>query len=145
MKRIMFFALILVLLCGCGGRGQATEQSGGAPAEANAHEIWVSEETPVRVRYDRMWAYSASAESDDPALIAELIAAIRALEPGAPTDAVVEDYTDVLTFTFPDGNTCRLEFEEQSWVAEDHTRRHVEGLSRLRSIRDGMLEGEAPD
>ena len=135
MKRIMLFALVLALLSGCGG--QRTEAAPGAPAVS---EVFTAEETPIRVRYDRMWAYSAFAESEDPALIAEIIAAVQALEVGAPTSMAVEDYTDILTFTFPDGTAGRLEFEEQNWVAEDNTRYHVEGLSRLRSILDGMLE-----
>ena len=68
-------------------------------------ELWTATEQPVKVRYDRMWEYSDSAESSDPAVISALVDAVKALEVGEPTDTVIDDYTDVVTFFFPDGGT----------------------------------------
>ena len=102
--------------------------------------IWTAEEQPVSVRYDRLWAYSDNAESTDPVMIAEIVDAIRALEVGAPTDIVVDDYTDILTFSFRDGSTLRLEFEEQNWVTQTGERYQVEGLPRLRNVLEDLME-----
>lgn len=107
--------------------------------------IWTAAEQPVSIRYDRMWEYSDYAESNDPALIAEIVDAIRGLTVGEPTDYAVEDYTDLLTFVFPDSSTCRLEFEEQNWVADDHARYHVEGLQTLRSLLDILMTEKQAD
>lgn len=102
--------------------------------------IWTAEEQPVSVRYDRLWEYSDNVESTDPVLIAEIVDAIRALEVGAPTEMAVDDYTDILTFTFRDGSTVRLEFEEQNWVTQSGERYQVEGLSRLRNVLEDLME-----
>lgn len=61
---------------------------------------------------------------------------------GEATDIAVEDNTDILTLTFPDGGMVRLEFEEQNWVDADNTRYQVEGLSNLRSILEEMINEE---
>jgi hypothetical protein len=92
-----------------------------------------------------MWEYSDYAESNDPTLIAEIVDAVRGLTVGEPADYAVEDYTDLLTFAFPDGSTCRLEFEEQNWVTDDHARYHVEGLQRLRSLLDILMTEKQAD
>ena len=113
--------------------------------EQMGKQIWTAAEQPVSIRYDRMWEYSDYAESKDPALIAEIVDAIRGLTVGEPTDYAVEDYTDLLTFAFPDGLTCRLEFEEQNWVTDDHARYHVEGLQRLRSLLDILMTEKQAD
>ena len=113
--------------------------------EQMGKQIWTAAEQPVSIRYDRMWEYSDYAESKDPALIAEIVDAIRGLTVGEPTDYAVEDYTDLLTFAFPDGSTCRLEFEEQNWVTDDHARYHVEGLQRLRSLLDILMTEKQAD
>ena len=94
---------------------------------------------PVSVEYSRMWEYSASAQTDDPAILAELVAAIRSLEIGEKSEWVTEDYTDILTFTFADGDALRLEFENQSWVTENGERYEVEGLGRVRAILDELV------
>ncbi len=107
-------------------------------SETNA--IWTAEEMPVHVRYDRMWIYSDYAESTDQEIIGELVDIIKTLEVGEETGMVTEDYTDILTFTFEDGSSKRLEFEDQCWVAEDQKRYQVEGLSALRQLLDGLLE-----
>ena len=107
-------------------------------SETNA--IWTAEEMPVHVRYDRMWIYSDYAESTDQEIIGELVDVIKTLEVGEETGMVTEDYTDILTFTFEDGSSKRLEFEDQCWVAEDQKRYQVEGLSALRELLDGLLE-----
>ena len=107
--------------------------------EPAQREIWTATEKPVSLRYDRMWAYGDSAEITDGAKIAEVVDALRALRVGGPTDVCVEDYTDILTFTFADGTVTRLEFEEQIWVTEANERYTVEGLDRLRRALDDTL------
>ncbi len=101
-------------------------------------------DTPVSVRYDRMWVYGAYAETDDPEVIGALVEAIRALEPGGYSNLVTEDYTDILTFCFDDGTELRIEFENQCWV-DGELRQEVEGLGAVRAILDEMLAGEASD
>ena len=100
--------------------------------------IWTANELPVSVRYDRMWAYSANGKTDDPAVIAALVDAIKALKVGEETDKVVDDFTDLITFTFSDGTTRRLEFEEGMWVT-DHGRYRVQGMGAVRNILDGLI------
>ena len=86
-----------------------------------------------------MWEYSASAQTDDPDILAELVAAIQSLEIGEKSEWVTEDYTDILTFTFADGDALRLEFENQSWVTKNGERYEVEGLGRVRAILDELV------
>lgn len=107
-----------------------------------ADEIWTASEMPVKLRYDRMWEYSGYAETEDPELIAAVVAAVKALKPGEAAEYSVEDYTDLLTFGFADGNTITLCFEEQLWVKNGNERYITEGLSALRSLLDQMISGE---
>lgn len=113
--------------------------------ETAPKEIWSSDELPVSVRYDRMWVYSDDSEITDGVRIGEIVDAIRALKVNGPTDVCVEDYTDVLTFTFADGTITRLEFEDQIWVTDANERFEVEGLSRLRSLLDDILAEQTAD
>ena len=105
--------------------------------------VWTASELPVRLRYDRMWEYGACFEITDAGLIEQVVAALKSLEVKGSTDVCVDDYTDILTFTFADGGVTRLEFEDQSWVTEANERLRVEGLSRLRSVLDAALEESA--
>ncbi len=102
-------------------------------------KIWTADELPVSLRYDRLWEYGEYCETTDAEQIEEIVAAIRALEVGAQSDVWVDDYTDILTFTFADGTTLTLEFEGQSWVTDTDTRYSVDGLSRLRNLLDEVL------
>ena len=94
----------------------------------------------LSLRYDRLWEYGEYCETTDAEQIEEIVAAIRALKVGAQSDVCVDDYTDILTFSFADGTTLTLEFEGQSWVKDTDTRYSVEGLSRLRNLLDEVLE-----
>ncbi len=107
--------------------------------ETAPQEIWSSDALPVSVRYDRMWVYGEYCEITDPVRIGEIVDAVRALKVNGPTDVCVEDYTDILTFTFADGTIARLEFEDQIWVTDANERFEVEGLSPLRSLLDDIL------
>ena len=108
-----------------------------------AEALWTAVQLPVSVRYDRMWVYSDCLEITDIAEIGEIVAAVRALKVGGPTNVCVEDYTDILTFAFADGTITRLEFEDQNWVTESGERLEVEGLSRLRGLLDRLMEAAA--
>lgn len=112
-----------------------------APTE---QAIWTAAEAPVGLRYDRMWLSGDYAETADPDLIGAVVAAVRALRVKGPTDVCVEDYTDILTFTFADGTAARLEFEDQIWVTETGERLEVEGLSGLRRVLDEILAAQTP-
>ena len=101
--------------------------------------LWPAKEMPVSLKYDRMWVYSAHAETEDPDTINRIVETVRSLSVGEKTNYVVEDYTDILLFTFPDGSTYRLEFEEDNWVTEGSGRLHVEGLTQLRALLDKLL------
>ena len=101
--------------------------------------LWPAKEMPVSLKYDRMWVYSAHAETEDPDTINRIVETVRSLSVGEKANYVVEDYTDILLFTFPDGSTYRLEFEEDNWVTEGSGRLHVEGLTQLRALLDKLL------
>ena len=168
MKRFLMILPVLLLLTGCTGGTQNQEEStssavtaasapssGSASSEAKTNAsaaktqdapesvpengIWTKEEMPVSVRYDRMWVYSASGETKDPEVLKELVDAVRALEIGEKSEWITEDYTDILSFRFADGDTLRLEFEDQSWVRADGERYEVSGLDRLRAILETLL------
>ena len=167
-KRILMMLLVLPLLAGCTGRAQTPEEntssavsaasvpsSGSASSEAKTNAsaaktqdapepvpengIWTKEEMPVSVRYDRMWVYSASGETKDPEVLKDLVDALLMLEAGEKSDMFTEDYTDILTFTFADGDTLRLEFEDQCWVKADDERYEVTGLDQVRTILEAIL------
>lgn len=104
------------------------------------NEIWDHTEEPVSLRYDRMWIYSAVAETEDAELIRRLTYAIAELDVGDSTEKEVMDYTDLLTFTFLDGTSVRIEFEENMWVAEDGIRYEVRGLDEVRSLLEELID-----
>ena len=108
-------------------------------AENGAPVLWPAKEMPVSLKYDRMWVYSAHAETEDAAILGKIVDAVKDLSVGEKANYVVDDFTDLLLFTFPDGSTYRLEFEEENWVNEGSGRLHVEGLSQLRALLDKLL------
>ena len=110
------------------------------PGEIVTAELWTAAEDPVSIRYDRLWLYGDEFETNDPEQIAEIVDALRALSVGGPTEVCVEDYTDILTFTFTDGTVSRLEFEDQIWVKDKDARYEVSGLGVLRGVLDELLE-----
>ena len=132
--------LTLLLLIGC-----APKDTPSVPAGTPANEpqqgivLWTRTDAPTEVDYHRMWLYSAEAHSEDPAVLEALAAAIRALKVGARSDQMTTDYTDVLVFSFADGETLRLEFENQCVVMADDTRYAVEGLRQVRTILDELI------
>lgn len=89
-----------------------------------------------------MWEYSAYAETDDPEQIAAIVDAVRDMTVGDPVEYAVDDFTDILTFSFDDGTTLRLEFEEYNWLKDGKERYHVEGLGPLRSLLEGLLDND---
>ena len=116
------------------------ETETGWTAQENARRVWTAADLPVSLRYDRMWVYGDTAETSDPDMIREIVGALRALTADGPSDVFTEDYTDILTFTFSDGTSVRLEFEGQDWVTgTGHIR--LGGLAGLRSLLDGLMEG----
>lgn len=143
MKKLVALLLALLLLAGCSGQGAEpgpSEIPVQSPAAAGGPGLlWTGEELPVEVDYQRMWVYSASARTDDPALIAQLVAAVQALEIGEKSEERTEDYTDLLLFRFADGEELRLEFENQCWVTQDNERYEVRGLGPLREILDRLI------
>ena len=112
----------------------------GSAAEeiSEENDIWTETDMPVQVHYDRMWEYCTYADSTDQEMIREILDAIQTLEIGDEEHMVVDDYTDVLTFTFKDGSTKRIEFEGHCWVTEGQIRYQVKGISVLRGILDTM-------
>ena len=156
MKRRKIFGIAVILLlccmlCGCaaaaGGQTTAeeTQKTAGKTMESTEDipVLWPETEMPAALKYDRMWIYSAHAETEDPEVIRDIVEAVRNIQVQEKEGARAEDYTDILLFTFRDGHTYRLEFEADSWLADDDTCLHVEGLSPLRTILDGLLEKDA--
>ena len=140
MKRLFPLLAILLLLAGCSAKEKAPNAPDAAPApETQIQSLWTTDKTPVSVDYYRMWTYSVSSQSDDPAILSELVDAIRAMEVGKKSEWVTEDYTDILTFRLEDGGSLRLEFENQCVVTDDGTRYEVDGLPRLRAILDELI------
>ena len=122
--------------------GMIWEEPKNTGEQPDTRRIWTIEEMPVSFRYDRMWEYSDCAGTEDPALIGEIVEALKSVQAGEATDVEVEDYTDILTFTFADGSEIQLIFEEQNWVFAEQERYRVEGLSYLRSLLDALIEGK---
>ena len=164
-RKISCITVILLLCCilyGCAaaGGGQTTaeetqktgdmtqnsadtEQKTADKTMESAEKIpvlWPETEMPAALEYDRMWIYSAQAETEDPEVIRNIVEAVRNIRVQEKEGSRAEDYTDILLFTFRDGHTYRLEFEADSWLADDNTCLHVEGLSVLRTLLDGLLE-----
>ena len=95
------------------------------PMADKAGGIWTRTDMPSHLRYDRMWEYSAHAETDDPEQIAAIVDAIKGI--------TVEDPVDY---------AMRLEFEEYNWVKDGKERYHVEGLGALRNLLEDLMGGD---
>lgn len=162
MKYRWLILILCLLLTGCAvmnGKEEKKEASSGQnssiedssrpeeissqtkPEESSKEElvIWKTDEMPVKLHYDRYWEYGDYVETEDPAVIEAIVQVIKALRVGEKSEYMVDDYTDILTFTFPDGGMVRLEFEEYNWVV-DGERYHVEGLRALRQLLNEMIE-----
>ena len=94
---------------------------------------------PVSLSYNRMWSYSEQEETKDPKVIKNIVEAIQNIKIGEAVDYAVDDYSDFLLFTFADGHTYQLEFEEENWVTKNNQRLHAEGLNNLRTQLDKLL------
>lgn len=138
---VLLVLLLALLLAACGTQGPDETGQGDPPGPAEG-PVWTAEGMPVRVQYDRMWEYGDFAESEDPELIDGLVAALKSLEVGEPTQMMVEDFTDILTFTLEDGTEYRLVFEENIWVKSEEERYLVEGLGNVRTLLDRMMDEE---
>ena len=139
-KKILLACVALLLLAGCSTRHVPTETELTNPNRTVPSGLWTKDMTPERVAYERQWEYSAMYETDNPVVIGALIDAVKALEIGEEDESATQDYTDILTFYFGDGETLRLEFENQNLVTEDGTRYQVDGLGELRRLLDGIAE-----
>ena len=137
--KLLASILALLLLFGCGAKNE-TPAPTEDPAIRPPAQLWTRTDAPTGMHYQRAWLYSATAETEDPETLAALVETIRALKVGARSTQVTEDYTDILTFTFADGGTLRLWFENQCVFTDDGTRWEVEALDRLRAILDGLVE-----
>ena len=134
---ITVLLFLCCMLCGCAAA------AGGQTTAEETPVLWPETEMPAALKYDRMWIYSAQAETEDPEVIRDIVEAVRNIRVQEKEGSRAEDYTDILLFTFRDGHTYRLEFEADSWLADDNTCLHVEGLSVLRTLLDGLLEKDA--
>jgi hypothetical protein len=147
MKRILTGIVAITLLSACTAQGAEQRQADTTAqtevtTEASAtSEIWTTDKTPTKVRYDRMWEYSASGETDDPAFISALVTAIKNLKVGNPNPIATDDFTDFVSFTF-EGETepLKLQFEDQCWVKDQKTRYEVEGIRDVRQLLDQLID-----
>ena len=141
MKRILTGIVAVTLLCSCTAQGVEQRQADTTAQTEATSEIWTTDKTPTKVRYDRMWEYSASGETDDPAFISALVTAIKNLKVGNPTPMATDDFTDFVSFTF-EGETepLKLQFEDQCWVKDQKTRFEVEGIRDVRQLLDQLID-----
>ena len=141
MKKVVGVLLIalMVLLASCAQKPEEINSIQEHP------DLWPTDEAPVRLRYDRMWGYSESIEISEPEELAAIVDAVKSIQIGAPTDTTVDDYTDVLLFTFEDGGMIRLQFEEQNWVTTKDERYKVEGLAELRELLTDAMQDQQAD
>lgn len=141
MKRILTGIVAITLLSACTAQGAEQRQADTTAQTDATSEIWTTDKTPTKVRYDRMWEYSASGETDDPAFISALVTSIKNLKVGNPTPMATDDFTDFVSFTF-EGETepLKLQFEDQCWVTDQNTRYEVEGLKKVRQLLDQLID-----
>ncbi len=141
MKRILTGIVAITLLSACTAQGAEQRQADTTAQTEATSEIWTMDKTPTKVRYDRMWEYSASGETDDPAFISALVTSIKNLKVGNPTPMATEDFTDLVSFTF-EGETepLKLQFEDQCWVTDQNTRYEVEGIRDVRQLLDQLID-----
>ena len=141
MKRILTGIVAVTLLCSCTAQGAEQRQADTTAQTEATSEIWTTDKTPTKVRYDRMWEYSASGETDDPAFISALVTSIKNLKVGNPTPIATDDFTDFVSFTF-EGETepLKLQFEDQCWVKDQKTRYEVEGIRDVRQLLDQLID-----
>ena len=98
---------------------------------------------PVKVLYRRMWEYSLDVESEDRQIINDLLEKIDRIQLGEKTDMGIEDYTDLIVFEYPDGQTKQYRFAADLYVEDDKNRYLVlSGLQDVRSILNAMIEGK---
>ena len=130
MKKMMVLMMALLVLGACSTKKTKDDKT----------PIQSKEQAPVRMTYDRMWEYSAHAESEDSEYICEVLEMITSFKKGEETDIVTEDFTDIITFYYADDTSERFVFEENSLV-ENEKRYSVEGnLSGLRGLLEKCLE-----
>ncbi len=133
---------VILLFCALAGAAllAACQKQPPKPSAPAAPALWTAEETPARVEYLRLWEYSAQGATEDPAQVREIVEAVKALTVGEEDPSATEDYTDVVIFSFAQGEPLQLEFENQSWVTAEGTRYHVEGLARLRAALSPLID-----
>ncbi|MBQ7535690.1 MAG: hypothetical protein IJT43_08740 [Stomatobaculum sp.] len=117
----------------------AASSAAAAADQTAIPELWPETEMPVSLSYNRMWSYSEQEETKDPKVIKNIVEAIQNIKIGEAVDYAVDDYSDFLLFTFADGHTYQLEFEEENWVTKNNQRLHAEGLNNLRTQLDKLL------
>jgi len=140
MKKIsqLILSLLLFVCIGCSAEKQA-EVSEKPSATVQTTEIWTKDTMPVKMEYQRLYAYSASAETEDPQILEYLVQILQTLEVGEENEQITDDYTDIMVFYFEDGDTLRIEFEHDNFV-KDGKRYYVDGINSVRVILDDLVE-----
>ena len=107
--------------------------------------IYFEIKTPVKARYERLWEYSDSAETENPEKIGEIVDALRIIHIGSdPIDQIVDDFSDRIVLTYEDGSENSFVFEAENYVSDLDGRRYPvsQGLKELRNILDRMIESK---
>ena len=131
MKQLFVFIITVILCCGC---------SAAQPQSISVSPVIAISKTPVRVDYQRNWAYNAFGESEDPQYLQTLTDALNNVKIGASSEVHTDDYTDIIILTFSDSTKQFIEFEADNYVEEDDSRFEVtQGLSQVRALLDELI------
>ena len=71
---ITVLLFLCCMLCGCAAA------AGGQTTAEETPVLWPETEMPAALKYDRMWIYSAQAETEDPEVIRDIVEAVRNYE-----------------------------------------------------------------
>lgn len=142
MKRIINILIVIFIaastLSGCSPKNAAVDSSTKETSsmQNDIQNVSLFEETfdtPTKVVYQRNHFYSAVFETEDPAIISDILSAFNKVTITSEVNTATDDYDDIITFVAADGSKYTVHFEYK-YLLKNDKRYEITGYDEVMSV-----------